>query len=153
MGVGIALWVSAFEILSHPRSGNANLLTALNVLAKAEWEDTGLRSKRFKLTYQGQTSKINLIQKLYCELYRARNDFLHGNPVTSGKLFPMSRSGGPTLLHAAPLIYRAALMGFLPFRPPAKSGDVAAQVAAYMTVSRAQSRYERAVASCNPKAK
>lgn len=42
---------------------------------------------------------------------------------------------------------------FLPFeRPPAMKGDVAAQVAAYMTVSRAQSRYERAVASCKPKA-
>jgi hypothetical protein len=153
IGASIALWVSAFAVLSHQRSGKANLMTVLDLLAKAEWEDTGLKATRFKVKYQGKTSKINLIQKLYCELYRARNDFLHGNPVTPGKLFPMSRWGGPTLLHAAPLIYRAALMGFLPFkRPPAKKGDVAAQVAAYMTVSRTQSRYERAVASCKPKA-
>jgi hypothetical protein len=148
------LWVSAFEILSHPRSGKANLMTVLDLLAKAEWEDAGLKATRFKVKYRGKTSKINLIQKLHCELYRARNDFLHGNPVTPGKLFPKSRSGGPTLLHAAPLIYRAALMGFLPFkRPTAKKGDIAAQVAAYMTVSRAQGRYERAVASCKPKVK
>jgi hypothetical protein len=74
-------------------------------------------------------------------------------PVTPGKLFPMSKPGGPTLLHAAPLIYRAALMGFLPFkRPAAKKGGVAAQVTAYMTISRAQSRYEKAVAFCKPNA-
>jgi hypothetical protein len=115
--------LSAFEILSHRRCGKANLITVLDLLANAEWDDAGLKATRFKVKYQGKTSKANLIQKLYYGLYRARNDFLHGNPVRSTKLFPMNRSGGPTSLHAAPLIYRAALMGFLPFkRPPAKKG-------------------------------
>jgi hypothetical protein len=154
IGVGIALWVSAFEILTHPRTGKANLQTVLDLLAKADWLDAALKAARFQVKYQGKKSRINLIQKLYSELYRARNDFLHGNPVTPSKLFPMKRAGGPTLLHAAPLIYRAALMAFLPFdTPSAKKNDIAAQVATYMTVTRAQNRYEGAVAACKPKAK
>ena len=46
-----------------------------------------------------------LIQKLYCYLYKARNDFLHGNPVTPNKLFPSNKPGGLSLLQCAPLIY------------------------------------------------
>ena len=51
---------------------------------------------------------------LYGEIYKARNDFLHGNPVTPGRL-TVKATGGNLFHYAAPL-YRMALTGFLPLR-------------------------------------
>lgn len=51
---------------------------------------------------------------MYGELYKARNDFLHGNPITGERLIvrPSQRS---LFLYTAPL-YRLALTGFLDLR-------------------------------------
>jgi hypothetical protein len=152
MGVGIALWVSAFEILSHPRTGSANLGTVLDLLGSADWLDSKLKSTRFQVEYpRGNTRNINWIQRFYNELYRARNDFLHGNSVALGRLFPTKRSGGPTLLHIAPLIYRAALEAALP-GPPKKStkGDLSSQMVENLVAREGQARYEKAVLHCRP---
>ena len=152
MGVGIALWVSAFEILSHRRPGGANLGTVLDLLGAAKWQDSKLKSTRFRVTYpRGTTRNINWVQRFYHELYRARNDFLHGNPVAAGRLFPTNRSGGPTLLHIAPLIYRAALESALPDRPKKSAkGDLASQMVGYLDELRVHSRYEKAILRCRP---
>ena len=152
MGVGIALWVSALEILSHPRTGKANLGTLLDLLAKADWLDPRLKATRFHVEYPKKNiRRINWAQRFYCELYRARNDFLHGNPVAAGRLFPAKRSGGPTLLHCAPLVFKAALSGvLLAMRPRGAKGDVAAQVANYLVARSSQSLYEKALLRCRP---
>jgi hypothetical protein len=113
-GVGIALWVSAIEILAHPRQGNANLGEVLNLLDKATWSGKEASAKRYRVRYRGVVRKVPYVSKLYDELYRARNDYLHGNPVTVRSLFAAGKPSGPTLLHIAPLIYRAALDGYLP---------------------------------------
>lgn len=151
LGVGIALWVSAFEILSHPRTGQANLGTVLNLLDLDGWLDPKLESKRFKVQYpRGTTLNINWIQRFYYELYRARNDFLHGNPVAAGRLFPTKRAGGPTLLHIAPLIYKAALVNVLPGeKSKAKKGDLA-HLTEFLSSQSDQSKYEEAVLHCRP---
>jgi hypothetical protein len=153
MGVGIALWVSAFEILTHPppkQKGKANLGTVLGLLAKPDWSDAKLRSKRYRIEYPKNTvRRVNVIQKLYCELYRARNDFLHGNPVTPRKLFPQGKAGGPTLLHCGPLIYRAALAAFVPNRfAEGNKTNLASQISARYETHTFQSRYEKAVIRC-----
>ncbi|MGO8900805.1 MAG: hypothetical protein ACLQU5_21000 [Isosphaeraceae bacterium] len=152
MGVGIALWVSAFEILSHPRTGNANLGTVLDLLAKVDWLDPKLKATRFQVVYPKKNiRRINWAQRFYYELYRARNDFLHGNPVAAGRLFPAKRSGGPTLLHCAPLIFRAALSSVLPsMRTKAAKGDLSAKMAEYLIARSVQSRYEKALLRCRP---
>jgi len=36
-GASASLWVSAFEILSHPQKGKANLLTVLDLIGKYDW--------------------------------------------------------------------------------------------------------------------
>ncbi len=151
MGVGIALWVSAFEILSHPRTSNANLVTVLNLLGAADWLDPKLKLTRCRITYRGSTRSANWIQKFYKELYGSRNAFLHGNPVSPGRLFPKMMSGGPTLLHVAPLIYRVALGASLP--APSKKrtkGDKDAEIAEYALAYYDQSRFEKAVLRCRP---
>ena len=53
---------------------------------------------------------------LYGELYRARNDFLHGNPVDDSTL--RANKTGQRLFLLAPLLYRMALTAFLQMRVP-----------------------------------
>ncbi len=48
---------------------------------------------------------------LYGKLYRARCDFLHGNPLQAKPLIP--KGSKESLLWLAPSLYRLALTGFL----------------------------------------
>lgn len=127
IGVGISLWVSAFEILSHPWRADANLATVLDLLETAEWDNRDLAARRYRVRYRNKTRQVNYVQHLYEKLYSARCDYLHGNPVTPRNLFPDHRKEGLTLLHIASLIYRAALDGHLPRprqpRGPADRGE------------------------------
>jgi hypothetical protein len=67
------------------------------------------------------------------------------------RLFPVHRSGGPTLLHCAPLILKAALASVLSRtgRTP-KKGDLAGQLAKYLAERTTQFRYEKALLKCRP---
>lgn len=112
-GVATSLWVSALEILSHPRRGQANLSTVLSLLKQASWRSDELKTRRYTVTWRGKRERVNFVCKMYESLYRARNDFLHGNPVTAGNLFPARDRNKPILLHCAPLVYRAALSALL----------------------------------------
>ncbi len=112
-GSSACLWVSALEILSHPRIGNANLLSVLNLLGGYEWEHKVIKRKVYKIVYGGISSKYNLIQKLYKELYDTRNVFLHGNPVRLNRLHPFRHQHIPAITIFAPLIYKVALLSFL----------------------------------------
>jgi hypothetical protein len=152
-GVGIALWVSAMEIVSHPRNANASLNTVVNLLGGADWIDSRLRAKRYKLRYRDATTSVNYSQRLYAELYRARNDFLHGNPVTAGSLFPAKDRDQPLLLHCAPLLYRAALGSFLSIRQPQIRGgrNLQGTFEAKLNYRTQQRTFEAALRRCQTK--
>ena len=110
----IALWVSAFEILAHPGRGKSNLWAVYDLLEKVEWKYrlTALRLYKAYEANRKSNGRRTLACRLYGEIYRARNDFLHGNPVGRNRLIvkPAKRS---LFQYAAPL-YRMALTGFLP---------------------------------------
>ena len=114
-GVSVALWVSAFEILVHPgKNGKSDLPAVLSLLSKAKFKDRVLERRR-KITYRKQTRSGNAPEYLYWRLYEARNDFLHGNPVTpNDALFKSPKhQGRVTLLnHLAPLLYQVALLSY-----------------------------------------
>jgi hypothetical protein len=110
-GTKLALWVSAFETLAHPRpgQGDANLKTVIDLLKLRDWSDPRLNQKRYSVRYRNQSIRCGLIPRLYGELYKARNRFLHGNKVAPKNLFPFNDSTCPQMIQLAPLIYRAAL--------------------------------------------
>lgn len=112
-GTSASLWVSAFEVLSHPRKGTADLLSVLNLLGKYDWADERLRRKVYKVEHRRVTHKVNLVQALYKQLYCTRNDFLHGNPVTARRLHPFRNKKVHVITRFAPLIYKVALLSFL----------------------------------------
>jgi hypothetical protein len=70
---------------------------------------------------------------VYGELYKARNDFLHGNPI-DGERLTVKPSQRSLFLYAAAL-YRLALTGFLDlrFKAPIPSSDDTKAFAAYIS--------------------
>lgn len=99
----VALWVSAFEILAHP--GGTGEVGASYV--KRILSGNNSTAERDPLT----KSDRKLRHAIYDELNRARNDYLHGNPVDDDRLV---LAGGKWDLtqYAAPL-YRLMLTEFL----------------------------------------
>ena len=112
-GTSASLWVSAFEVSSHPRKGKADLPSVLNLLGKYDWADERLRRKVYKVEHRRVTHKVNLVQMLYKQLYDTRKDFLHGNPVTPTRLHPFRNKKVHVITSFAPLIYKVALLCFL----------------------------------------
>lgn len=99
----VALWVSAFEILAHPGGdGNVNASFVKRILS-------GNHSTAPRKPLERTDRTIR--HAIYDQLNKARNDYLHGNPVEDDRLL---LPGGKWDLtqYAAPL-YRLMLMEFL----------------------------------------
>jgi hypothetical protein len=111
-GSSASLWVSALEILSHPRKGIANLSSVLRLIEQFDWSDKAIKKRRYKVTPK-KKDRINLPQKLYKELYDTRNEFLHGNPISTNRLHPFRNKQVPVITRFAPLLYEVALFSFL----------------------------------------
>jgi hypothetical protein len=114
LGRNIGLWVSAFEILTHTGQDKVRLWDVYDRLGTIAWRHKKLKAKRFKPT--SSKTKRNLACWIYGEIYRVRNDFLHGNPVDE-KSLAVKRSGR-NLFSYASILYRMALSGFLDIKPP-----------------------------------
>jgi len=120
VGIALSLWVSALEILKPSARSDAGRTQALDLVGRAEWRTPELRHRRYVIRHRhgplkagGKVRRFNYTQKLVGELYRARNDFLHGNRVTSSSLFPARDGDKPNLFYLAPLVYRTAVLAFL----------------------------------------
>jgi hypothetical protein len=124
------LWISAFEILAHFEHGRANLANVFALLDMKRFHMRQLNARRYRVRYGGQRLSVTLAHKLYERLYRVRNDFLHGNPVTVKSL--QIAQSGRFIGHFAPLLYRFALRNFLDlhFVPQVAPGDIQQQVVA-----------------------
>ncbi|WP_316159794.1 hypothetical protein [Bradyrhizobium sp. SZCCHNRI20481] len=128
LGRSISLWVSAFEILAHPKTGRSETSLVYSLLDKAPWHDAGLRRKRYKAFVSANKQKQrkaplrSLPCWLYGEIYHARNDFLHGNPVRPDRL--VVKTSGKSLFNYAPLLYRMALASFLDIRIPSPLASI-----------------------------
>jgi hypothetical protein len=112
-GAQLSLWVSAHEILTRPETGSASLSEVLTTLAKAQLSRSKLRAKRYSAYIGKKLVRVALLQKLYCEMHRSRNHFVHGNPVTAKDVFPGGRMERYSLVCFAPIVYRFALYEFL----------------------------------------
>jgi hypothetical protein len=116
IGVGISLWVSAFEVLAHPWRANANLGTVLDLLERTELVERDLAARRYRIRYRNRPRQANYVQHLYAELYAARCDYLHGNPVTPRNLCPR-----PPGRRADAAAHRPAHLPRGPGRPPSQA--------------------------------
>jgi len=146
-GIGVGLWVSAFEVLGRPwGKKKVNLGVIVELLGGAAFFDGKLTARRHRIKYNGKKSQINIVQWLYTRLYAARNDYMHGNAVDGTNLFPDQDTSRPNLLRLAPLVFRAALDSYLP-QTARRTGKLAERLADEMLDLRFQSRYEAAILS------
>lgn len=120
IGTRVVLWVSAFEVLVHPgHGGQADLGKVLDLLSKAAWQEKRLKDRKFRIKLNKKTTRTaTLCEKLYKQLYDARNDFAHGNPVNIHNIVPFKNKNLPHFHSIAPLIYRAALSAYLDLKAP-----------------------------------
>jgi hypothetical protein len=132
-GLSVVHWVSAMEILLHPEKGDVNERHVLNELFKHQWQAQDLRRTRDTLpsrrskrecaclslfkdrspTIDHGAMQLNAVQHLYNQLYKTRNDFIHGNDLTNAPYHsPFGNMQGPGWLVVAPLVFKAALSCF-----------------------------------------
>ena len=109
-----ALWVSAFEILAHPRTAHSGITSVYTLFERVSHRDLRVGTRRY-VAYKGRSKqpwpRRSLSCWLYGKLYQARNRFLHGSPVRISLLNPPNSQAG--LFWLAPSLYRLALTGFL----------------------------------------
>jgi hypothetical protein len=110
VGRAVALWVSAFEILAHD-GRHADFGRVLSLLDRVRWLRQPFKVRDRTVIYRQQSIPTNLAGVIYERLYRARNDFLHGNPV-SDETLRLERCRQSALHFAAPL-FRLALTAAL----------------------------------------
>jgi hypothetical protein len=121
LGRSIALWVSAFEILTE--SGTCDAVYKL--LEGTKW-NLSTNSDPIYGPHKhtpGQPKRM-LPVWLYGAMNHARNDFIHGNAIDPSRLI-VAPGKRPLHLYTAPL-YRMALTSFLDLKPPpvvAKEGE------------------------------
>lgn len=108
----ISLWVSAFEILVHPGGdGKASRAKVIALLNEAPWELEQNQEHIYRIS--GREDDYGVLGCwLYEQLYKLRNDFIHGNPVTH-EIMLVPEKERNIFEFAAPL-YRMALTAFLP---------------------------------------
>jgi hypothetical protein len=133
-----APWVSAFEILAHPRTGKSGLNSVYPLLDGVSYFSSRVRRKTHAayMSHKRPWPRRSLPSWLYGKLYRARCAFLHGNPVRISLLSPKNYKVG--LFWLAPCLYRLALTGILgltfkakkipTLSTPEKLGEYAARV-------------------------
>jgi len=108
-----ALWVSAFEILTHPRRGKAGLGSVYACLGSLAHQDRKVKQRRFS-AYMNRNKpwpRRTLPCWLYGKLYRVRCTFLHGEPI-GARPFNLGASK-VSLFWLAPCLYRLLLTAYL----------------------------------------
>lgn len=111
-GTQLALWVSACEILAWPTNRHAGLESVLAMLARYPAREA-THKLRFRAKVRGKPTRLSAVQRAYTYLYKARNGFLHGNPVSPNMMFTLNRRERIALPRIAAIVYRAALVTYL----------------------------------------
>jgi hypothetical protein len=110
-GTKIGLWISAFEILFHPgANSHVGYQQIVAELSQYQFYDKKLNDSVYLID---KKTKTNIIGKVYKDIYDARNEFFHGNPVNKNNLFTFDNKKSPALTKAAPVVFFIALQIFL----------------------------------------
>lgn len=123
-GIGIGLWVNAIEVLAHQGpGGSVSVPKVLDLLEQYAWHRPRFKRRSFKNPTKWKSDpkkrkRVNAVSAIYLHMYLARNDYLHGNPVSPGKLRPHLGSTRVNLPWAASTVYRVALAAHLEKRYP-----------------------------------
>lgn len=108
-GTNLSLWVSAFEILSHPEEESVNQSSVLSLLDNS-FLSKELTKRLYTVFFNKIYHRVNLAQKLYNQIYNARNSYIHGNAVKMKDITSWGKTTRPPLYVFAPLVFKIALI-------------------------------------------
>jgi len=115
IGRMLSLWVSACEILAHTPPRGAGVHQVYALLNQVSFIERTLKRRRYQVNGRPRKKRDSLPCWVYSEIYKARCDFLHGNPVRKDRL---NFTGAETsLFWVSPCLYRLVLTGFLQLPP------------------------------------
>lgn len=147
VGRSLALWVSAYEILTHPGGkGEASFATVSAALERVKWLNAKLSASGHVIPGRNPQKK-QLATWICKKVYDLRNDFLHGNDVEA----PALLINGKVIIDFAACLYRLALTGSLDlhFNMPMPQSEDAEALGAFinqrMNFNKFQITYENAL--------
>ncbi|MHC4632122.1 MAG: hypothetical protein ACYS9C_12780 [Planctomycetota bacterium] len=119
-GIGICLWVSAFEIIAYhyKRNKNVGFCDVSSLIKSVPWKNCLLRKKN-RMGVHGTSGKPKTKKKttlpvqIYSRLYYTRNMYLHGVPIPKNKYEFRTRRNWGNLFFQVPALYRCILMHLL----------------------------------------
>jgi len=111
-GINVGLWYSALECLLRPEDSQVGILQVLECLGKRGWQNQRLMDAKERQA-AGQAMKLNFVQRIAHDVYRLRNNFLHGNAVSLKDLTHGETLGTGTYTHILPLVYQIAVEQFV----------------------------------------
>lgn len=115
VGLSLSIWVSAFEVLLHPGSseGKVNEEQVLTHLKDLKFVKPAMNrvllSKRYVIQIKRQRQRVSWLERIYHQLYLARNACLHGNPVLTEHWRYDGHHGSVPIGNLAPIVFRTAL--------------------------------------------
>lgn len=113
-GVNIGMWVSSLEVLAHPGKGMwVTQKDVIQMISSVQFRDVQIRRKRRVKLKRGDILTTNGTGYLYSRLYRARNNFMHGNSVSSTSILHKTSDGYSLLTRVAPVLFKTALISYL----------------------------------------
>lgn len=114
-GLRLVLWVSAFETLLNPGPGvgGVDLRTVLQFVAGLPWKEKTLRRRAYKVADRRVKRLVTKAEAIYGDLYKARNDFIHGNKIQQRRLWFRESRQEQLLSQVTPLVYWASLEEYL----------------------------------------
>ncbi len=116
-GVNIGTWVSSLEVLAHPGKGMwVTQKDVIQMISSVQFRDAQIRRKRRVKLKKGDVLTTNGTGYLYSRLYRARNNFMHGNSVSFGSILYKTSDGHSLLTRVAPVLFKTALISFLGYQ-------------------------------------
>ncbi len=122
-GLSLSIWVSSFEVLLHPggrdKVDETRVLTHLKDLKSAKPPmNRVLFGKRYVIEIKRQRQRVSWLERIYHQLYLARNAYLHGNPIRTNHWRYDGRNASVPIGNVAPLLFRTALKLQLGWRLP-----------------------------------
>jgi hypothetical protein len=99
-----------------------------DLLEKVDWQLSACAKETYDPpSPMDRKKRRNLACWVYSLIYKARNDYLHGNPVNDDDL--LVKDSKRFLLDYAPVLYRLALTGFLALEFTEEAPDAADEAA------------------------
>src|SRR5260370_34197963 len=111
-GINIGLWYYALECLLRPEDSRVGIVQVLECVGKKSWQN-----HRLMETHERQvgrtTMQLDFVQSVVLDVYRLRNDFLHGHAVSLEDLSHGGTLRTGTYTHILPLVYQIAIEQFV----------------------------------------